>query len=85
MLEQISQRAVDRAVLADLRVRHAGVGSDFAASEAGVLVVARGLYAGAYDLGGLTRFSWRSSLIESAGASIWMSARSSKGPLMRER
>lgn len=56
VLEEVAERAVDRAVFADLRVGHAGVGGDFAAGKARVLAVARGLHPCADGFGGLARF-----------------------------
>ena len=56
MLQEVAEGAVDHAVFADLRVRHAGVAGDFAALETRVLAVARGLDSGADGFGGFTEF-----------------------------
>ena len=53
VLEQIAECAVDRAMFADLRVRHAGVGGDFAPGKTRLLAIAGGLHAVAHRLGGL--------------------------------
>ena len=47
LLEKLAERRIDGAMLADLRVRHAGVGAGARAGEAGALAEARGLDAGA--------------------------------------
>ena len=52
LLEEVAEGRVDHAGGADLRVSHAGVGRGARAGEASELAFARGLHAGADDLGG---------------------------------
>ena len=56
LLKQVAQGGINRAVCADLRVRHAGVGERAGAFEAGELMIARGLHAGADRGGGFAGF-----------------------------
>lgn len=55
MLEEVAERTVDHAVLADLCMCHAGVGGDLASGKATVLAIARGLHACADRFGGFAR------------------------------
>jgi hypothetical protein len=56
LLQQVAERRIERAVFADVSVRHAGVAGNLRAGKARVLAVAGVLHAYAQDGGGFTGF-----------------------------